>query len=77
MSSVILLSMVSMIGLMLFLQQLGCDQQDTVDGVRKWLVDCNVEGAGLASFDLSDNSGDINVKNDGCVLDEKSLFKML
>ena len=49
----------------------------TVDGVRKWLADCNVEEAGLASFDRSDNSGDINVKNDGCVLDEKSLFKML
>ena len=45
--------------------------------VRKWLVDFNAGKTQLALFDRSNNSGSIDVKMDGSVLEEKSSFKML
>ena len=44
---------------------------------KKWLVDFNAGKTQLVSFDLSNNIGSIDVKMDGCVLEEKSSFKML
>ena len=43
----------------------------------KQLVDFNVGRTQLVSFDLSNNTGAIDVKMDGPVLEEKSSFKML
>ena len=51
--------------------------QDTVDWDRKWLVDFNAGKTQLVSFDWSNNTGAIDVKMDGSVLEEKSSFKML
>ena len=48
-----------------------------MDWGRKWLVDFNAEKAQLFSFDRSNNTGAINVKMNGSVLEEKSSFKML
>ena len=45
--------------------------------VRKWLVDFSAWKTQLALFDRSNNSGSIDVKMDGSVLEEKSSFKML
>ena len=53
------------------------DLQDTVDWDRKWLVDFNAGKTQLVSFDRSKNTGAINVKMDGSVLEEKSSFGML
>ena len=44
---------------------------------RWWLVDFNAGKAQLVSFDQSNNTGAINVKMDGSVLEEKLSFKML
>ena len=44
---------------------------------KKWLVDFNAGKTQLVSFDQSNNNGSINVKIDGCVLEEKSSFNML
>ena len=44
---------------------------------RKWLVDFNAAKTQLVSFDWSNNTGAIDVKMDGSVLEEKSSFKML
>ena len=44
---------------------------------RKWLVDFNAGKAQLVLFDWSKNTGAIDVKMDGSVLDEKSSFKMV
>ena len=57
--------------------ELESDLQDTVDWGKKWLVDFNAGETQLVSFDQSNNSGYIDVKMDGSVLDEKSSFKML
>ena len=43
----------------------------------KWLVDFNAEKIQLVSFDQSNNTGAIDVKMDGSVIEEKSSFKML
>ena len=43
----------------------------------KWLVDFNTAKIQLVSFDRSNNTGAIDVKMDGSVLEEKSSFKML
>ena len=48
-----------------------------MDWVRKWLVHFNAGKTQLVSFVWSNNSGAIDVKMDGSVLDEKSSFKML
>ena len=48
-----------------------------VDWGRKRLVDFNAGKTQLASFDRSNNTGAINVKKDGSVVEEKSSFQML
>ena len=57
--------------------ELESDLRDTVDWGRKWLVDFNPGKTQLLSFDRSNNTGAIDVKMDGSVLEEKSSFKML
>ena len=57
--------------------ELESDLRDTMDWDRKWLVDFNVGKTQLVSFDLSKNTGAIDVKMDGSVLEEKTYFKML
>ena len=48
-----------------------------MDWGRKWLVDFNAGKTQLVSFDRSNNTGAIDVKIDGSLLEEKSSFKML
>ena len=48
-----------------------------MDWGKKWLVDFNAEKTQLVLFDKSNNTGSIDVKMDGSVLEEKSSFKML
>ena len=57
--------------------ELESDLRVTVDWGRKWLVDFNTGKTQLVLFDRSKNTGAIDVKMDGSVLDEKSFFKML
>ena len=57
--------------------ELESDLRDTVDWGKKWLVDFNAGKTQLVSFDQSNNTGAIDVKMDGSVLEEKSFFKML
>ena len=56
--------------------ELESDLRDTVDWNRKWLVDFNAGKTELVSFDRSNNTGAIDVKMNGSVLEEKSSFKM-
>ena len=44
---------------------------------RKWLVDFNAGKTQVVAFDQSNNTGAIDVKMDGSVLEVKSLFKIL
>ena len=44
---------------------------------RKWLVDFNTGKTLLVLFDQSNNTGAIDVKMDGSVLEKKSSFKVL
>ena len=55
---------------------LESDLRDTVDRSRKWLVDFIARKSQLVSFDWSNNTGAIDVKMDGSVVEEKSSFKM-
>ena len=48
-----------------------------MDWGKKWLVDFNARKTQLVSFDRSNDSGSIDVKMDGFVLEEKPCFKML
>ena len=57
--------------------ELESDLRDTVDWGKKWLVDFNAGKTQLVSFDWSNDTGSIDVKMDGSVLEEKSSFKML
>ena len=57
--------------------ELECDLRDTVDWGRRWLVDFNAIKTQLVSFDRSKNTGAIDVKMDGSVLEEETSFKML
>ena len=57
--------------------ELKSDLRDTVDWGKKWLVDFNAGKTQLVSFDQPNNSGSIDVKMNGFVLEEKSYFKML
>ena len=57
--------------------ELESDLRDTVDWGRKCLVDFNAGKTQLVSFDRSKNTGAIDVKMDGSVLEEKTSFKML
>ena len=50
---------------------------DTVDRGKKWLVNFSAGKTQLVSFDGSDNSGAVDVKINGSILDEKSSLKML
>ena len=57
--------------------ELESDLRDTVEWGRKWLVDFNAGKTQLASFVRSKNTGAIDVKMDGSVLEERSSFKMV
>ena len=57
--------------------ELESDLRDTVDWGRMWLFDFNAGKTQLVSFDRSNNTGGIDVKMDGSVLEEKSSFKIL
>ena len=57
--------------------ELESDLQDTVDWGMKWLVDFNAGKSQLVSFDRSNNTGSIDVKMDGSILEKKSSFNML
>ena len=59
-----------------WLPKLESDLRDTVDWGRKWL-DFNAGKIQLVAFDQSNDSGVIDVKMDGFVLEEKSSFKIL
>ena len=54
--------------------ELKSDLKNTVDWGKKWLVDFNTGKNQLVSFDQSNNTGSIDVKMDGSVLEEKSSF---
>ena len=56
--------------------ELESDLRDTVDWGRKWLVDFNAGKTQLVLFDRSKNTGAIDVKMDGSILEEKTSFKM-
>ena len=57
--------------------ELESELRDTVDWGRTWLVDFNAGKTQLVSLDRSKNTGAIDVKMDGSVLEEKTFFKML
>ena len=46
-------------------------------GGKKWLVDFNAGKTQLVSFNRSNNTGSIDVKMDGSVLEEKSSFRIM
>ena len=52
--------------------ELDSDLQDALEWDRKWLIDFNAGKTQLVLFDWSNNTGAINVKMDGSVLEEKS-----
>ena len=49
--------------------ELESDQRNSVDWGKKWLVDFTAGKTQLVSFDLSNNTGSIDVKMDGSVLE--------
>ena len=57
--------------------ELESDLRDTVDWARKWLVDFNAGKTQLVWCDRFKNTGAIDVKMDGSILEEKTSFKML
>ena len=57
--------------------ELKYDLQDIVDWGRTWLVGYNTGKTQLVSFGWSYNTGAIDVKMDGSVVEEKPSFKML
>ena len=57
--------------------ELESDPPDIVDWGNKRLVDFSAGKTQLVSFDQSNNTGSIDVKMNGSVLEEKSSFKML
>ena len=54
--------------------ELESDIRDTVDWIRKWLVDFNTWKTQIVLFDRSNNSGSIDVKMNGSAFEEKSIF---
>ena len=54
--------------------ELESDLRDTVDWGRKWLVDFNAGKTQIVSFDQSKNTGAIDVKTNGSVLEKKNIF---
>ena len=59
--------------------ELESDLRDTLNWGRKWLLEADFDAGKtrLVSFDRSNNTGTIDVKIDGSVLEEKLFFKML
>ena len=57
--------------------ELESDLRDIMDWGRKWLADFNAGKTQLVLLDRSHNTGAIDVKMDGSVIEEKSSFKML
>ena len=57
--------------------ELESDVQDTVDWGRKWFFDFNAGKTQLVLFHWSKNTGAIDVKTDGSILEEKLSFIML
>ena len=57
--------------------ELEFDLRDTVDWGRKWLVHFNAGKTQLVFFDRFNNTGAIDLKMVGSVLEEKSSFQML
>ena len=57
--------------------EIESDLRDPEDWGKKWLVDFDAGKTQLVSFDRSNNTGAINLKMDGSVLEEKSSCKML
>ena len=59
--------------------ELESDFQDTADWGRKYTenVDFNAGKTQLVSFDHFSNTGAIDMKMDGCLLEKNSSFKML
>ena len=57
--------------------ELKSDLRDTVDWGKKWLVDFNAGKTQLFLFELSNDTGSIDLKMDGSLLEEISTFKML
>ena len=57
--------------------EIESDLPDTVDWGRKQPVDFNAGKTQLVLSDRSNNTGAIDVKMDGSVLEDKSSFKML
>ena len=51
--------------------ELKSDLQGTVEQGKKWLVDFITGTTQLVSFDQSNDNGSIDVKMDGCLLEEK------
>ena len=52
--------------------ELESDLRDTVDWGMKWLSDFNAGKSQLVLFDRSNNTGAIDVKTDGSILEKKS-----
>ena len=48
-----------------------------MDWGKEWLVDFGARKTQLVSFDQSNNTGSVDVKMDGSVLEEEPYFKML
>ena len=57
--------------------ELESDLWATLNWGKQWLVDFNAEKTQLVLFDWSNNTGSVDVKMDGFVLEEKPSFKML
>ena len=57
--------------------ELESDLRETMDWDRQWFVDFNAGKTQLVSFDRSWNTGAIDVKMDGSILEEKTSFIML
>ena len=53
--------------------ELESDQRNSVDWGKKWLVDFTAGKTQLVSFDLSNNTGSIDVKMDGSVLEGEKI----
>ena len=51
--------------------ELESDLRGTVEQGKKWLVDFITGTTQLVSFDQSNDNGSIDVKMDGCLLEEK------
>ena len=56
---------------------LESDLRDTVDWSRKWLVDFNAGKNQIVLFGRYNNTGAIDVKMNGSVIEERSSFRML